>query len=1423
MPSYNNPSSWIPFAFITNLDFHKNMGNVKGFKAGKSKVDLFFRAYKKPFVKQVNNLYNNFDFGLEVISEGSLADGTYGPDGTGRMGCDFYWENTCLNPYTCDMTVTEGTVINNICTFMRVACTGCLIPGDPTSTPPTPATNPCLDFVNEMCQKHDGCIIQPETFINCCTCDASKEVCNYTNNCDQIAAECIGCSATNNYAAPQCCRQYLNTDPNATPAEIAMGKALEACCISKCVALQERYFRMCNIQEEIITSQPCSHCQVDCIGYCSPECQAQTCFTEDGDEVCACKDGRPNTDCHCLPQECGGLPGTVCCPPEICPCTQSLIWPCEPDYICPSICCDPSIAGCVECCPIDEPGCGIYIPEDLCCQQCEPCETAGGAVIPREQCEQFICAWCASNPTYPGCGNCGVCPNGTWVPIGTPCDAGCNHCQHPPEPCENCVYCGVQSLYVPIGVVCIETPTCPNPLNPACWEGENPLCYSYSSNDPIYYSPNGLSPAVTVTYQGPGSEFAYGSIATLCEIPDEFQLCVFVTKVWSAGSPAEERQLTYTPTVTDPTSALQGFTLNILNAKINLYTPLLLGETMVVKRCSESSKMLFHFEDGAKLSSKDLNASLHQLLFLIQEKQFEAPVINQHYPLPTIALLWSIGGVYSAGTFVSYATTGGSLVIYKALVNIAAGQAVPGVNPNWQKIAYATNGFVLEGGQELSGPVIFSLQGINIGDALVWNGSKFTGVPMTAIDLNSLSDVIINPATLSINQVLQYKEVPGSGPRWVNAEFQFTGTFIPILEVDNLELNNWAFYDTDLTAKSFDNQNPRWLDWVTPLQSYKNSNGDWVIPNPPTIMNMVSNMFPDSDPNTFFDDVSSLLAATTAQVASPVLAKISWDVSKGMSLLSDPKAYFWSSPGELFNTSAAANVTNYISDSGWESAYQYNTGGSNIDKVWGYGLVYEGVFGSNPFRRGFYLNTPECKTTTVTTPSYEINGNIVVHTDNSTNTILPTEDLYLKNIRDLAFALSDASVTSPNPNSETIRIARSAQIKSEYSMDGLVSWRRMDLHESPVTANISFKVPKELVYYNQMAAILGANGFKDPVVMTEPKLSRGGSIRLKDESLTSRFQTASQIHWFLAGVTSSHTNQLPVSPLNSSLWPIFNSGNVWVYPPTGTSNAFPGTAADHNLTGALEVLNQPIIPADSPSLDGIKGTIGDLSLIIEANKLFSTSSSYMPEPFDKYVFDIILDPNVSLAIYPNNSSGLVPNEPSRSHVHIDWGLTDISLIRGAFSTARKEQMSMVKKENIKVYASQIQHFSTTSARFKLNVEIPRLKYIGYSNFFRRSGIADISDSTETLALWYANNFNTKSYDSTGNPASSSSPEAYPVLNASVGNIQGLFPDLEADAPNAKMIGLRNEVGVKFVRMGIPSNLWINISVLASKPQLGLIA
>ena len=334
------------------------------------------------------------------------------------------------------------------------------------------------------------------------------------------------------------------------------------------------------------------------------------------------------------------------------------------------------------------------------------------------------CEYCNIDPTAEQCNDCCQC-TGSLVYVD--CEQIEQGYCDPPECADfssNCYECG--GSYIPIWFGCYEEDPCPNPFNPDCTTGEETVCYDFNTNDPIYYNPSALGASVVIEYNSPstGTPYSYGNVATLCSVPDSLQLCVYLVD----GS-NNETQLTYE---TD-------FTINESDATVTLEATVVTAgyAKLRFKRCSDDKRMFLTFKDGAKLSAEDLNTSLHQLLFLIQEKEF------------------------ASNTYYQVANDDGQ------------GGALFTVSPS------------------TDAPFNFNLTSVTANDVLIWDGNnQFVGASPSQIAGNIAIDNLnsVNITSLMSGQILSF-----NGTNWVNTSLPSAPTYF--LDWENYDSNGNAALD----------------------------------------------------------------------------------------------------------------------------------------------------------------------------------------------------------------------------------------------------------------------------------------------------------------------------------------------------------------------------------------------------------------------------------------------------------------------------------------------------------------------------------------------------------------------------------------------------------------------------------------------------
>lgn len=292
---------------------------------------------------------------------------------------------------------------------------------------------------------------------------------------------------------------------------------------------------------------------------------------------------------------------------------------------------------------------------------------------------------------------CEPCPDGSWVPVGESCETEEEEPStdtDPPNPCQpgstdpTCVYCECTQSYQPIwwpcvGPYCTEEPC--DPSDPECYGGNPVVCYNYNTNDPIYYNASSLGPSVVIEYstteQACGGTYSYANAALLCEIPDQFQLCVYLE-----DSNGVQTQISYDG---DAPYGANTFRIDEAAATITLASGSCIPANgkVVFKRCTDDKKMLLSFTEGSKLSAADINASMHQLLFLIQEKEFAS---NNYFQVANTAALpgtafFEVGENTTAGALegatVKFVSTDGTAKTYKFSESGSATGTAIVVNP----------------------------------------------------------------------------------------------------------------------------------------------------------------------------------------------------------------------------------------------------------------------------------------------------------------------------------------------------------------------------------------------------------------------------------------------------------------------------------------------------------------------------------------------------------------------------------------------------------------------------------------------------------------------------------------------------------------------------------------------------------------------
>jgi hypothetical protein len=1025
-------------------------------------------------------------------------------------------------------------------------------------------------------------------------------------------------------------------------------------------------------------------------------------------------------------------------------------------------------------------------------------------------------------------------------------------------------------------------------------------CYSYSSGSIINYVGN-----VERIYNASGTVYSFADIARICETPSQDQICVFVT----SGEGFPETQLSYV----DVKTLASHF--SITNENIILHTAPI-GQ-VIIRRCTNSTKMLYKFTDGAKLTATQLNASLHQLLFITQEKEFSSQVKNFIYPISSNILPWSGATTYSV---LNYATYAGR--IWQATGTTTNNAPFVG-SGYWTAVEFANRGFHLIGGTA-GVPLIINLNNIEVGKALVWSGSEFVAGYISGI-LDNLADVDVTTTPPVLGDILVYS----AGSQWKNK--------VPTIDITlaNIVFPNFAFTAVGLPNSYTSNNTSITAPAGGQLNEFRNGSNQWVLTTPPTVYHIIKKSLPASaDPIDFFNLVNNNINTFAANAGNPIKVKFEWDL--GWKRLAAPDAgngdnlrsyknMFWDNPNELY----ALNMWSLGITASGIKYHGVTTGGTIYrDTPYAYQTETAGVqttdskFNSyGVYPKGFYLNIPESSSTNLRSLKavgtdgnfYKLsspNGAAAITSDELITYLnalygynLGRIDYYLQQLRNFAFASlrSDpgfVAFSTAKADEQTARYQKARFIFATYSPFEDISYKRHEIVENADT--VLWKIPKVMIYYNRAAIALS-----NDTVTGQTSNTAASTLATAGFFKKIRFSGHGEFH----GVVGSYPNSTLTAeglgfPFKAdSYWAdwvskwstdggttqdLYSYGEAdidWMYADmTSTISGF-------NLVDNVHFSAETLIPKElnraaqfggqhypwtfrpnqfrytnDQGTTGARG--GTHSLNIDANKLFSESDQFVDPPMDEYIFRIVCTATTTATFVA------LPSERLRTSMILEYGLSSGT---ANHSTTAKTTKTAIYDNHTLDALSELAYSRFDVSKFKVSIlsehietiggnphlvvnlciRTPRAKYIGYTSIFRRF-------NTGNSLLSYPQ-FNSAGYDTEkgGGPWNfghmMSSNRAIPSSVDAIGitdNVAGtggsswwwgsshsvianryttlkestFDPDIittidtALDAydvgtgdwySNSPMISGRNECAVKFVRLGIPSNLWIKLSILNS--------
>ena len=1014
-------------------------------------------------------------------------------------------------------------------------------------------------------------------------------------------------------------------------------------------------------------------------------------------------------------------------------------------------------------------------------------------------------------------------------------------------------------------------------------------CYSYTSGSLINYVGH-----VEQTYNVSGVTYSYSAIAWLCEVPIQDQLCVFTVTIVGGA----ETQLTYSAV----TTLASQFSISGENIVLHSSAGIV---QVIIRRCTNSSKMLFKFTDGAKLTAKQLNASLHQLLFISQEKEYQSAVNAFVFPVSSNILAWNSGTSYTTLNYVTHANQ-----IWQALL-FGTGNTPQAGSIYWKAIDFASSWFGFK--NSTSGPVLFNLANLQIGKALVWNGAEFVAGFITGT-LDSLSDVNTSDIAPVLGDILVYS----TGGLWKNK--------VPTIDITlaNIVFPGFAFTAVGL-PNSYTNNNTS-ISAPSALNEFKNGSTQWVLTTPPTVYHIIKKSLPaNADPIDFFNLVNNNINTFAANAGNPIKVKFEWDLGwkrfgtadttnvLNLDTLNNYKSMFWDNPNELY---AISMWSGSFAASGLK--YHGVSNGTTIYRVTPYHYQEEVISGSvvttdSKFRtygietKGFYLNVPEsCSSNLANLPvlqgggSPELFANLSNYANSAGLTSLlnnvwsptePTVDFYLQGLRDFAFAATRVNpgygVRATNKPSDAVsRVIKGKMIGASYSTFHDIDYKRLE-STAESTASVLWRMPKQMIYYNKVSLAL-ANTTTDQLSTSSDFLtntiakktrfsgrglfhpSAGGSsvwlnstvsfgglgypfkadaywadwvTKWTEDSDGGAFENfnfgEADIDWIFSGLTSGGVLNLHDAQYHAPIR-IAKQGGSNTVDNVNTATIYPWTFRPNSL----RYLSQP----------GTEGGLGGTHILnIDANRLFSDADLYIPPPVDEYVYRLVVDNTktglfAELAAYQTLKTAIILEWglSERTNNHSATGLSSVgtasanSQIYKRHTLSRDSALASARLDKTKLRVYVRDEFIETGTdgvqRLVLNlcITVPRLRYIGYSRIFRGGpnygiyggnatsnvdsdkdgGPWNFSFMDSVIGASYGNNItDIDGVVSNGNVSN----DGVTNFNSSTSQSSGLdyraIDGTGIPSPIVPAISGRNECAVKFVRLGIPSTLWIKLSIM----------
>jgi hypothetical protein len=266
--------------------------------------------------------------------------------------------------------------------------------------------------------------------------------------------------------------------------------------------------------------------------------------------------------------------------------------------------------------------------------------------------------------------------------------------------------------------------------------------------------------------------------------------------------------------------------------------------------------------------------------------------------------------------------------------------------------------------------------------------------------------------------------------------------------------------------------------------------------------------------------------------------------------------------------------------------------------------------------------------------------------------------------------------------------------------------------------------------------------------------------------------------------------------------------------------------------------------------------IGTHLFNLDYNKLFSETHNYIPDPCDEYVFRLVANSTLTPS-FKDVASSTIKSAIILEHGFVEQQESSLNtpktLASSIFSKNKYSEISQsvnkhIDRSKIKVYV-QNEHIESFSGGERyvitLCIRVPRLKSIGYSRVYRKFSTSAAfgaatgnnyyyfpepggvgQDTDKDSGPWLVEGVLTNGSPTYNNAGGEGSATASITMSQNTmtigggGGGGGAPGTIEPKGPY--LTSGRSESAVKFSRLGIPSNLWIKLSVLNTNGTTSLI-